>query len=284
MPLPRFSRRTCLLVVLLSASAAVGVMLPDLVILHPPHCAMASTGAERRRISSRDGALEIWTARSRPHAAPGSKADVYVLRFYGNADQADPNVGNEVAGWAERDTVIWGVNYPGYGGSSGHARLSSTGPAALAAYDALRAEAGPERPILVFGTSFGATAALCVAARHPEVAGVVVQNPPPFREMILRGWGWWNLWLVAGPALAAVPRDLESVPNARACRMRGVCLLADRDEVVAPKYARLVADAYAGEKRIIPLPGGHHNSPLDEAQTRELHRDVAWLLERAGSR
>jgi pimeloyl-ACP methyl ester carboxylesterase len=148
----------------------------------------------------------------------------------------------------------------------------------LAAYDALRARAGAARPVLVFGTSLGTSAALCVAARRPDVAGVVLQNPPPFRQIILRGWGWWNLWLVAGPAALAIPSEIESVPNARACHRRAVFLLSQQDEVVRPRYARLVLGAYAGEKRVIRLPGARHNSPLDAAETRALHADVAWLL------
>ena len=120
---------------------------------------------------------------------------MYVLRFYGNSHVIGPNVG-EAPGWPELDVEFWGVNYPGFGGSTGPAHLSAMGPAALTAYDALRAEAGADRPILVFGTSFGTVVALCVAARHPEVAGVVLQNPPPLRQIILRAWGWWNLWLV----------------------------------------------------------------------------------------
>src|SRR5262249_60391772 len=53
---------------------------------------------------------------------------------------------------------IWGMNYPGFGGSTGPARLARIGPAAVAAFDVLRREAAGA-PIVAYGASIGATAA-----------------------------------------------------------------------------------------------------------------------------
>ena len=258
---------------------AACLLSPDRLVLFPTRAPTPHAGAKRESLPFRDGALELWTARSRP--ASTGRAEVYVLRFYGNADRADPNVGREIVEqWSRRDTVLWGVNYPGYGGSDGAAHLESIGPAALAAYDALRREAGPDRPILVFGTSLGTTAALHVAAQRPDLAGLILQNPPPIRQIILKGYGWWNLWLLAGPLAMHVPAALDSVANARAAHGRGVFLLAERDEMVAPKYQRLVVEAYAGEKRVVTPAGAQHNSPIEGQARTDFEGAVGWLLER----
>ncbi len=273
--------RLVLLFFLVSVPLAFFFLSPDRLLLHPDRDPLVHTGATRATLPFRGGELELWTARSRPRAVPGSRADVYVLRFYGNADRADPNVGLEISEqWSTRDTVLWGVNYPGYGGSSGEARLASIGPAALAAYDALRKEAGADRPVLVFGTSLGTTAALYVAAQRPDLAGLILQNPPPLRQIILRGYGWWNLWLIAGPMAMRVPSSLDSIANARASHGKGVFLLAENDEVVAPKYQQLVVEAYAGEKRVIPLAGASHNSSIEGQGRVDLEQAVDWLLTR----
>ena len=122
--------------------------------------------------------------------------------------------------WNDRAVEIWGMNYPGFGGSTGPPRLARIGPAAVAAFDALRREAA-DAPIVAYGASIGATAALHVAASRPaEIAGLILHNPPPLREMILRQFGWWNLWLLAGPVALQIPRDLDSIANARASRHR----------------------------------------------------------------
>jgi pimeloyl-ACP methyl ester carboxylesterase len=206
------------------------------------------------------------------------RVDAWVLRFYGNADRADRWAASEAEEWNGRAVEVWSVNYPGYGGSTGPARLARIGPAALTAFDALKAKAG-DRPVVVFGTSIGTAAALHVAAQRP-VAGAILHNPPPLRQMILRQFGWWNLWLLAGPVAAQLPSALDNIANAKAARAPAIFMLAEHDEVVAPRWQRLVVDAYAGEKRIINLRGASHNSPLDEAATADLHRALEWLLPR----
>src|SRR5438128_2754530 len=136
------------------------------------------------------------------------------------------------------------MNYPRFGRSTGPARLNRIGPAALTAFDALRTSAG-ERPIVLFGASIGSAPALHVAA-HRQSAGLILHNPPALRQMILRQFGWWNLWLLAGPVAAQIPKDLDSIDNAKRAHTPAIFLLAERDEIVAPRFHRLVVDAYAG--------------------------------------
>jgi pimeloyl-ACP methyl ester carboxylesterase len=280
--------------------------LPDHLILFPTRAPIDAGGAVRKKIPFENGELEIWTAQSR-RARQQGRAEVFILRFYGNADRADRWPALEAAMWKDRAVEIWGMNYPGFGGSTGPARLARIGPAAVAAFDALRRHAmnksaiesavpsGPiptsalrtahaTAPIVVFGTSIGATAALHVAASRPaEIAGLILQNPPPLREMILRQFGWWNLWLLAGPVALQIPRDLDCIANARASRAPAVFLLAERDEIVAPRFHRLVVQAYAGEKRIIELRGAHHNDPIEGAALADLNDTLGWVLAEASS-
>jgi hypothetical protein len=178
--------------------------------------------------------------------------------------------------WNNRAVEVWGMNYPGFGGSTGPARLKRLGPAALAAFDALKDKAG-DHPIFVFGASLGTTTALHVAA-HRQVAGLILHNPPALRQIILRQFGWWNLWLLAGPLAYKLPADLDSIANARAIHARAIFLLAEKDEVVAPRFQKLVVDAYAGEKRAIPLIGAGHNSPIEGAGLVEFQNALDWLI------
>jgi pimeloyl-ACP methyl ester carboxylesterase len=254
--------------------------LPDQLILFPTTNRLDPRGAVRKIIPFESDELEVWTAKSR-RAQQGGRADIFILRFYGNADRADRWVASEAEMWNDRAVEIWGMNYPGFGGSTGPARLSRIGPAALAAFDELKHYAD-DRPIVPFGASIGATAALHVAAQRP-IAGLILHNPPPLREMILRQFGWWNLWLLAGPVALQIPRDLDSIENARAIRAPAIFLLAEKDEVVAPRFHRLVVDAYAGEKRVILLRGAYHNDPIEGGPLVDLNRAINWLLAKPSS-
>jgi len=278
--------------------------LQDRLILFPTRSPIDAGGAVRKTIRFENGELEIWIAQSRGAQQQG-RADVFILRFYGNADRADRWTAIEAEMWNDRAVEIWGMNYPGFGGSTGPARLSRIGPAALAAFDELQRRStsqsavasavhgGPTpssalrtaqttAPIVLFGTSIGVTAALDVAASHPtEIAGLILHNPVPLREIILRQFGWWNLWLLAGPVALQIPRDLDSIANARASRAPAIFLLAEKDEIVAPRFHRLVVEAYAGENRVIELRGAHHNDPVEGAALADLNNALDWMLTKA---
>lgn len=181
--------------------------LPDRLILFPTTNRIDAGSAARKTIPYQSGELEVWTARS-ALAHQRGQPEIYVLRFYGNADRADRWVAAEAGMWNERAVEVWGMNYPGFGGSTGPARLARLGPAALTAFDELQKVAG-DRPIIVFGASLGTTTALHIAA-HRKIAGLILHNPPPLRQIILRQFGWWNLWLFAGPMAQKIPRDIST--------------------------------------------------------------------------
>ena len=251
--------------------------LPDHLILFPTRAPIDAKGAVRKAVPFQGGELEIWTAQSH-RAQQQGRADIFILRFYGNADRADRWAAAEADMWNDRAVEIWGMNYPGFGGSTGPARLSQIGPATFAALDELKRQAA-DRPILAFGASIGATAALHVAASRPDdIAGLILHNPVPLREMILRRFGWWNLWLLAGPVALQIPKALCSTANAKTIRAPAIFLLAEKDEIVPPRYHRLVVNAYAGEKRVIALHGAYHNDPIEGAAQADLNNAVGWLL------
>ncbi len=249
--------------------------LPDHLILFPTKAPIDAGEAARKMVPFQNGELEVWTAKSY-RAKQQAGADIYVLRFYGNADRADRWVAAEAEEWNGRAVEIWGMNYPGFGRSTGPARLSRIGPAAIAAFDELKRHAAG-RPIVLYGASLGSAAALHVARQRP-VAGLILHNPLPLRQMILRRFGWWNLWLFAGPIALQIPRDLDSISNAKAIQTPAIFLLAEKDEIVPPRYHRLVVDAYAGQKRVVTLRDAYHNTPVEGEGLADLNHALDWLL------
>ncbi len=252
------------------------VPLLDWFVLFPTTAPVPSSTAVRRTIPFEQGHLEIWTV---PAQSSSGLPDLYLLSFYGNGSRAEYAVEADAEIFCSKPIELWGVNYPGYGGSTGPARLAMIGPAALAAFDALKSIAHG-RPIIVSGFSLGTAAALYVAA-HRSVAGVILQDPPAIRQMILGQHGWWNLWLLAGPLSLRLPSSIDSVNNAKTVRAPGVFLLSENDRVVLPKYQALVLNAYAGRKLEIPLPGADHNSVISDNALKRLQGSIDWVLEQA---
>ena len=71
--------------------------------------------------------------------------------------------------------------------------------------------------------------------------------------------------------------------NAKATRAPAIFLLAERDEIVSPRFHRLVVQAYAGQKRIIELRGAYHNDPIEGTALADLNDALGWMLTQASS-
>ena len=241
--------------------------LANRLLLYPPSGERPLGDAERVMVADAGGAIE--TIRAKSPSAKAGRAKVIVLRFYGNADRADTWPSTEAASY-ETALEVWGVNYPGFGRSEGSATLDGVARAAEVAY----AEAKKRGlPIFVMGTSMGTTAALHLAAEH-EVAGVVLQNPPPLPELIRGRYGWWNLWLLAAPLSWSVPSSIDSIANAKRIKAPTVVVSSQDDEVVPFEYQTDVFDACAGPKARIVVPGAHHNDEMSVEAWTEIRKTI----------
>jgi fermentation-respiration switch protein FrsA (DUF1100 family) len=247
--------------------------LADRFILWPSHEPIAAGAAQRHAIAMPDGSeVEAWVMHARS-AAPKR----YLIRFYGNADRAENWADSESRDWPD-DVESWAVNYPGYGSSTGTASLAGVARSALAAYDEI-AKRSPGAAIYVVGTSLGTTAALHIAAER-KVAGLVLFNPPPLRELVLGRFGWWNLWLLAYPVALTIPHELDSLGNAKRATAPALFVLSEDDEVVPHPYHLRISDAYAGPKETISRPGAGHNDPLEPPALASYHAALSRLFAR----
>lgn len=243
----------------------------DSLLLHPRTHVPTPPGAEISRIPFRDGSLEVLRRRADPARPPRA----YVLEFCGNATVAQDVVVATAHRWRALNAEVWSLNYPGYGASDGKAELHTIPPAALAAFDEMRKEAG-DKPLFVVGRSLGTAAALYVAAHRP-VAGLVLHSPTPLTTVILGRFGWWNLWIAASTVALQVPSDLNAIANARHCTAPAVFIITQQDRLVVPAAQRRVVHAYAGPHREVPLPFADHNVPPTPAEEEEIDSVIQWL-------
>ena len=251
----------------------------DKLILFPSRQPIHAHSARRVMVATPRGDVEVWVDRS-PGAlsAGGGEPAAYVIEFTGNATRAEQVASYAAHRWGNRGVEVWMVNYPGYGGSAGSAKLNAIPPAALAVYDHVAARVAG-RPIFLAGNSLGTTAAMYVASQRPA-AGLILQNPPAIRNLILTRYGWWNLWLVAGPIALQVPKELDGPTSAAKVKAPAIFVLADQDDFVVPTNQKKVVDAYAGPKQIVPMTGGHNDGITAGAETA-FQKSLDWLWERA---
>ena len=247
--------------------------LTDRLILSPTRHPIEATGKTQRLIPLGDGQLEVWTQRVGPEPSPA--ADLYVLKFPGTAGRAERSTAHPADAWPGVRVELWTVNPPGYGGSSGTASLRQTAAVADAVLEQVLQQAAG-RPVVVAGSSLGCVSALYLAARH-ALAGLILRNPPPLREVILARFGWWHLNLGVHLLARQIPPELCAIRNAASATAPAIFVTAMRDRVVPPKCQQRIVDAYAGTKRVLRLAQADHHTPLTDEEAEQYRELLDWL-------
>lgn len=252
--------------------------LADRLVLCPSRQPIDAPQKSRRSVACGGRKLEVWIERTTGSASECDAADVFVLKFNGTGGRAERATVHPLEVWDGVAGEVWSPNPPGYGGSEGRASLQSLAAAARTVFEELLSVAG-NRPILVTGNSLGTVTALHVAAYFadvPNLAGLVLRNPPPLKELIRGKFGWRTLGLAHGVA-KRIPPELDSVANAARIRVPCVIHCAGRDRIVPPRYQRLVIDAYAGPKQIVTVADADHVFTLSPDEAEEYARALRWL-------
>jgi pimeloyl-ACP methyl ester carboxylesterase len=226
-------------------------------------------------VAGDDAGVRLASYRFEGHPGAG-----WLLHFHGNgelaADYAD-DPGGHLFGLGVN---LCFAEYRGYGPSTGTPTLRALLGDAEAQ---LRGLGVPPGRVVVYGRSLGSLAAIELAARHPDLAGVIVESgiADVAERLLLR------------VEQAEVPFPLDAVPaevaryfdhRAKLGRYLGPLLVihAERDDLVPARHARsLHAWGGGAERALVLLPRGDHNSLL--WLNRDAYREaVGGFLDRLG--
>ena len=216
----------------------------DGLIFHPQPMAESrrlllsqGTSAESVFIDAADGTrLHAWHI----------KGDPLVLYFGGNAEEVSWMLAEAArrapgVGWLL-------VDYRGYGSSGGSPSERTMVEDALRWHDRF---AGGR--IYVFGRSLGSGVAVQVAAARPVAGAILVA---PFDSLVEVGKRHYPFL----PVNLMLRHRFDSMALAPRMRAPLLCIVAMEDEIIPAEHAKRLYDAWAGEKRWLPLEGARHNS------------------------
>jgi predicted alpha/beta hydrolase family esterase len=250
--------------------------LRDKLILHPSTHPINAAGTQSLQFPRHDGGTTAAFAAFSPGCRDRAP-EAFVLDFTGNGTRAEMIAAAIARRWGNHPVETISVNYPGYGQSTGPASMNAMPQMELDAFDSV-SQLAAGKPVIVTGHSLGCTAALYVGAHRP-VAALVIQNPPPLRQLIIGRFGWWNLWLGALPIAHQIPSQLDSIANAHQCHEPAVLISSIHDDYVPPKYHRMVFDAYDGPHFSVAVNGGHNTAPTN---TPDFYKSLDWLWQQIG--
>lgn len=249
--------------------------LADRLVLCPSTDPISAERKRLRKVAYPHGELAVFTQR---WPAEANDIGIFVLKFVGAGGRAERSNKHPADVWNDLGLEIWTMNPPGYGESSGPPRMARFAQAAHAVFEAAHREAAG-RPILVMGNSLGTASALYLAARMP-VAGVVLRNATPLKQLIAGHHGSRGLWVGSWILSRFVPRPLDSVANAAQCGVPAVFLVSGADEIVPPAYQRQIIDAYAGEKQVLVMEGATHTDQPSPSEKAAYRQALGWLREK----
>ena len=180
-------------------------------------------------------------------------------------------------------------------------RWSDWYAAVESAYDGLRARC---EQVVVAGLSMGGTLAATLAAKHPEVAGLVAINPAiepiaAIREQVEQSLaGGVTRWPAIGDdiadpdqkelAYAEVPvaamgslvDAVEALqPLLPEIRCPVLCLWSPQDHVVTNASSQLLVDRVIGPSRLVRLERSYHVATLDYDRQQVFDETVKFVAE-----
>ncbi|WP_224243199.1 alpha/beta hydrolase [Hyalangium gracile] len=189
---------------------------------------------------------------------PGART---LLHFHGNGEVVDDYVPDFVEMFLSMGVNVFLAEYRGYGGSTGTPSLArmleDTEPL-------FRALGLPEERLVVFGRSVGSIYAIELAARHPRIAGLILESgiADPLERILLRVQPQ-----EIGTTLEAMTSEARRLLDhqQKLSRYPGPLLVlhAEHDSLVDASHARRNhAWAAGADKTLRLLPRGDHNSIL----------------------
>lgn len=232
----------------------------DRILFYPgPNDAALREQWQAQRIEIPSGAqhLEGWWADD-----PGSATSHVIIYFGGNAEDVLYTASAANRLHARRLLV---VNYRGYGGTPGKPSQEALYEDALAIYD-YAVDTGKTRPedIVVMGRSLGSGLAVLLAAKRKVRGAILIA---PFDSISAVAATHYPLF----PVELLLKHPFDSASLARQAAVPAIMIAADRDNVIPPKHARRLYEAWFGPKAFHLLEGVGHNDI-------ELHPEYYTLI------
>ena len=176
-------------------------------------------------------------------------SDKAILFFYGNADALPPYAGF-FRTFAEAGYSVLGVNYRGYGGSTGAPSEQGFYRDAAAAL-AFLGQRVPSENVLAIGRSIGSGVVVDLAARERLRAIALIS---PFASVTeVAADAFWYL-----PVRVLMPDRFDSLTDIRKVTAPSLILHGDRDTLIPIAQGRRLHDSANGPKRFEVLEGADH--------------------------
>lgn len=252
--------------------------LLDRMVLRPSQHPIHAPNLKRMRLPCEPDTIECFVQQSHDES---KQPELLVLKFPGTAGRAERSTAFPTAMLDSIPNAVWTWNPPGYGGSSGHASLSTMARAASAFWTTVTEKyAGPETSIWLCGNSLGCVSVLHIAATHtpnPKRTGLILRNPPPLRQVIKRAAKSYPHFGLINPVIADLCDSMDTMKTAGKVSLPAVVLQSEFDTLVPVHFQDEMLEKYSGPVRKVLMEGLDHDGLTTEHHETQIGESVRWL-------
>jgi pimeloyl-ACP methyl ester carboxylesterase len=204
----------------------------------------------------------------------------WVIHFHGNGELAADYARGQACLLFGLGVNLCLAEYRGYGASTGVPTLLSLLDDCEMQFKALGV---PANRVVAYGRSLGSLAAIELASRHPNLAGLVIESgiANVFERLKIRV-DLKSLGIPAETLATEVARHFDHRAKLRAYPGPLLVIHTEHDGMIDPRHARdLHAWGGGSDKELVLFPKGNHNTIL-QLNRLEYRQTVKSFLDRLG--
>jgi hypothetical protein len=236
------------------------------LIFFPP-AVIATTPAELS-LRYEEVWLPVSTGKIHGWWIPAPKAEAPVLLyFHGNGSNIGDNV-HRASRFHQLGLSVLLIDYRGYGKSSGpfpNESLVYEDAEAAWTYLTQKRKIAPKN-IFLYGQSLGGAIAIEMAARHPDIAGVIVEGAFTSVRAVIDGVSLYRLF----PVDLILTQRFDSLSKVRSLKMPILFIHGTADEVISARMSQELYQAASEPKQLLLVPDAGHNDTAELGGMRYL--------------
>ncbi|MEC5397013.1 alpha/beta hydrolase [Uliginosibacterium sp. H1] len=253
------------LTVLLGLAAAISAGCVSLEEQQRKWIFQPSRDAWRGGMMAAEGMQDVWiefdsrvdNAPAKLHALwhPADRADAPVLLYLHGARWDVRGSAGRMRRMQELGFSVLGVDYRGFGRSSGELPSEDTAYEDARQAWAWLAKNHPDRPRYVFGHSLGGAIAIDLAANVADLDGLIVEGTFTSIPAVVSSFKWG--WLPVSPLIT---QRFDSASKIAKVKAPVLIVHGGNDSLIAPALGQALYDAAPARKKWLLVEGGSHHS------------------------
>ena len=180
-----------------------------------------------------------------------------LLYLHGNSLNIGSNI-NQAYRFQQMGFSVFLIDYRGYGKSKGDFPSESQvyQDAQIAWNYLVKQKQIPANQILIYGHSLGGAVAIDLALKHPESAGLIVQNSFTSMHNMAERYRYFRLF----PISLILKYRFDSISKVKSLRMPVIFVHGTADEMIPPTMSKRLYAAAPEPKQLVLVPGAKHNN------------------------